>query len=509
MPLLSFPDNVPPGINPYEYFGLYIDAVFNPVATQGFKARLIVLWALTGYGIVASLVYLGTIVLDSRRRQKSLWLFRLVRRSNGRYLVASSPLVFAIASFLACSCLIGYIHNFYRVALQRSDQSNAFYWRTLIWLPLGAHLWLSSWSSLQAGVLASRSPTVARLLHPILVNTLYVGGLVALIAIGATLDVIISVGWNRVWLLQRRLAIRSILLRGLNPNATAEEARQALAAPLGVLNHHLDKTVDLMRAIGTIYSLGAFFILLANIGGLALYLTLKRQIRFNTDRLSPPVPAADPESRVRHIDIPRGEGAAPLELVPSPLLTPNKADDPQSPFFPVSLGRNGNAGSKTSGTKAAPFAVQHVLVAQQVQQYSEYLGTDSEGSPINSDSTPRPEGHGESSGSSCARRWAARRLDQRDPHLLALRKIQADVLVVSRALMALEAVYFAIVWTYLIGVDVALTFLAYNIWQHLPSQADPNPPQALPPALFLPAVESDDADLTRRPFDAVEMRTAA
>ena len=48
MTVLPFPANIPPGINPYMYFARYLEAVFNPRPSNGFKARLIVLYVLTG-----------------------------------------------------------------------------------------------------------------------------------------------------------------------------------------------------------------------------------------------------------------------------------------------------------------------------------------------------------------------------------------------------------------------------------------------------------------------------
>lgn len=45
----------------------------------------------------------------------------------------SSHLIFSLASFLVCTVLLGYLYNFYCVALLKTAQSNAFFWRTLIW----------------------------------------------------------------------------------------------------------------------------------------------------------------------------------------------------------------------------------------------------------------------------------------------------------------------------------------------------------------------------------------
>jgi hypothetical protein len=45
----------------------------------------------------------------------------------------SANFLFAIASLVVCGCLVGYIHNFWSVAILRANQDNAFFWRTLIW----------------------------------------------------------------------------------------------------------------------------------------------------------------------------------------------------------------------------------------------------------------------------------------------------------------------------------------------------------------------------------------
>lgn len=100
-------------------------------------------------------------------------------------------------------------------------------------------------------------------------NTFYIGGLLALAATALcvhsrisssearinrggpdvslmscrTLDIIVSFKWHHAWKLQRRLAIRSILLGGLRPNETAAEAQYILSGALARIDTELGQVV--------------------------------------------------------------------------------------------------------------------------------------------------------------------------------------------------------------------------------------------------------------------------
>lgn len=540
MTVLPFPTNIPPGINPYAYFARYLEAVFNPRPSDGFKARLIVLFVLTGVGICLSLAYLSVLIIDHKRRSKSIWLFRLVRRPAGRYLVGNANFLFAIASLIVCGCLVGYIYNFWSVAILRANQDNAFFWRTLIWLPFGAHLWFSSWSSLQAGLLASQAASIPHLLPPVVANTLYIGGLLALAATALTLDIIVSLKWRHAWKLQRRLAIRSILLGGLRPNDTAADAQFILSGALARIDAELRQVVALYRGIGSVYSVASLVILLASGGGLALLFALRRQIRFNTDRSRLEIGAVGEEQPLEERP---DHSSSPAETPQS--LTPRDLAKPEGVFELRAFTAHSSPVLANKQQNSPPRPTVHLIhIAQRVEQHSEYLGQDEdiewEGSTARNLTSDPPVSIRRDLTRPAENAPPERRSPQ-EMQLLALRKVHADVVVFLVAIAALacislatglwlaisptsvygrfdriEAVYFALTWMYLIAVDIALSLLLINTLRHLPPARsgqgpyDGRAPDPLPPVLFLPAAadsEDDDErirDRDRRPFDTFQ-----
>lgn len=87
----------------------------------------------------------------------------------------SQHFLFAIFSFVSCAVNIGYFASFHQVFIDNTHHDEAFYWRTLIWIVYGVHLWTTSSSNLQAGILASQSAARKYILSPLFMNTLYVG----------------------------------------------------------------------------------------------------------------------------------------------------------------------------------------------------------------------------------------------------------------------------------------------------------------------------------------------
>ncbi|GAA5990432.1 hypothetical protein JCM10908_007369 [Rhodotorula pacifica] len=532
MTVLPFPARIPPGINPYTYVAHYVEAVFNPPPTPGFKARLIVLYCLTGYGIVLSLLYLTALLIDHRRRNKSIWLWKLVRRPNGRYLVGNAHFLFAITSLIVCGCLIGYIHNFWSVVIWRQDQNNSFFWRTLICLPVAAHLWFSSWSSLQAGLLASQAASIPHLLPPIVANTVYVGGMVALGIGGLTLDIIISIYWSSVWKLQRRLVIRCLLLATLRPTETVQDAKYILSGGFSRIDRALAEIVAMYRGIGALYVIASVVILAANIVGLFLLFALRRQIRFNSDRFNPEIPGMGDSQPIQPADHSSTPMETPQSFTPRDIGKPAVFELRQVPTHTQALSKKP---TRDSMHGLAP-PVHFIHIAQRVEQHSEHIdgGEEDSGDTTARDTVSNPIRREMTRPSGMP---APERLSPQEVQLLALRKVHADVVVFLVAIVTLacvalatglwlaitptsiygsfaklEAVYFVLVWMYLIGVDIALTFLLSNTLRHLPPSrcgegTDHGAPKPLPPALFLPQAESDDERIRNRdrtPFDALQ-----
>ncbi|GAA5990360.1 hypothetical protein JCM10908_007332 [Rhodotorula pacifica] len=386
--LVCFPI-VPAGEDPYVVYLRYLDETFNPPLSVGFVPRLAVLWALTGYGIAVSCAYMIVHIADCRRKKKPIWLWRLVRRTNGRYIVGNQHLLFAAMSLVTCSLSIGLTLSFYQVFVNRTHQRDAFFWRSIIWIPVGAHMWLSSYANLQASILATQEAAGRHLLSPLIANGLYLSGFAGFFF--------------------------SVL------------------------------------ADGALYAFCSLLVIGANLGGMALILTLRRQIRFNLNR----IPSSDPTV------------ALPVLLHDACAVV--SADVPFGTALPV------------NGDRSTPCPLP-VLCSRVIE--TQYEG----------DAPPAPN-HAIRKGASVTE---LKRIAADGPHrhsayrtqakqILALKKIETDVWIFLAAVIALataclavglwllcsprmifgrlsrmEIAYFFVIWMYFIGTDVALTFLLIN-----------------------------------------------
>jgi hypothetical protein len=81
-------------------------------------------------------LFLGAMTVEYRRRNKRFWLWRMVERPSGRYIVANQHAIFALCSIVSCSILVGYLNNARRVVLLLLFQQRAFFWRTFVWCVL-------------------------------------------------------------------------------------------------------------------------------------------------------------------------------------------------------------------------------------------------------------------------------------------------------------------------------------------------------------------------------------
>lgn len=93
---------------------------------------------------------------------------------------ADSPRsLFAVMTFISCGLMIGYFLSFDRAYLKDADRSNVFFWRSIIWIPIGEHLWISSWANLQASIISSQTAAGRQVVGPKVSNLTYLGGIAA------------------------------------------------------------------------------------------------------------------------------------------------------------------------------------------------------------------------------------------------------------------------------------------------------------------------------------------
>ncbi|GAA5888404.1 hypothetical protein JCM6882_008609 [Rhodosporidiobolus microsporus] len=496
---IELPD-VDPGENPFLVFRATIRGILNPTASDGFKARLLVLFALMGYAIVLSFAYLTVMAIDYRRRKKRFWLWRLVTRPNGRYIVGNQHAIFAICTIISSCILIGFTNNTRRVVLLLKYQQRAFFWRTLVWIPMILHAWLSSWANLQAAILSGQKATNQHLLSPRVANIIYIAGIILLLLPILVLDIYSGFSWRRTW--EKAILLRNILIsRAItDPDMPVEEAAAIAQPPLDVLNGELQFFGKTQRAVSGLYILAMVIIVAVNIGGLGLLFTLRKQIKFNTRRLS---------GNMRTNTFP-GRSTIPVTppVVPPTLNSAYFPGSPTSPETPHPL---------SPTTPATPATPHPLSPAPLLGMYPPSSSPPHPLSPDpNSDSPPPPQtlirkvffagaGKGDAleapddkmtvsqlkeAASDKTPAGAAQR--EQAKQLLALKKIEWDLFVFLAAIVilatcflaialwlciapmsvykswaAMEIAYFLVPWMYLAGVCASLTFLFFNAVRHL------------------------------------------
>ncbi|GJN93781.1 hypothetical protein Rhopal_006839-T1 [Rhodotorula paludigena] len=484
MGVLRLPE-IPAGANPYEVIYERFHNALNPLPSPGFAARLYVLWGLMGYGIIISFVYLCTMAVEYRRREKRFWLWKLVTRPNGRYIVGNQHALFAVFSFIGCAVFLGYVINFRRVAILQRYQQRAYFWRCLIWsvrdqvwdfvsecsnpldlyrVPLIIHAWISSWSNLQAAVLSSQKATKRHLLSPRFANSFYIVGLVIILVPVIVLNVYTSFAWRHAW--EYGLGLRTVLLaRSITSGGDTPDQASAVVQPmLDELNDKLDFFLDMIRSGFGVYVLAMLVIIAVNLGGLGLLFTLRRQIKFNTRRLSTQIRTTTLGTRSSVHGLPVA-GPVGESTVSS---TPPDSPDPPHPLSPDPNHLNSPPPQKT--------LLKHVFFAKQGNEDDENKGMSMSALKHAAEDTAP---------ASASQRQQAKQL-------LALKKVEWDLFVflgaivlmatlflalslwltisplsVFRSWMTMEVSFFLVPWMYLVGVDVSLTFLLINSLRHL------------------------------------------
>lgn len=75
----------PEGANPYAFYSdiLHRVTVLTPSDPAGFRARLIVLYALCAFLVVACLANFVVHAVGYHAKRRRVWLFKLVKRDSG------------------------------------------------------------------------------------------------------------------------------------------------------------------------------------------------------------------------------------------------------------------------------------------------------------------------------------------------------------------------------------------------------------------------------------------
>ncbi|GAA5865580.1 hypothetical protein JCM3774_002057 [Rhodotorula dairenensis] len=442
------------GTNPYLLWALWLRRVFESAPTPGFHARLYILWALAGYGMVAATLYLIALFLESRVRDNSFWFWRFIYRPNGRYLVGNQRTLFALFSLLSCGIFVGYFLSFDSFH-SREEARAAFFWRSIIWLPIGIHLWVSSWANLQATIITSQTAVGRQILGPILATTLYLAGIVLGTLSITGLAVACSVCWTRTWNAQERFEEALLALASFSGNDSPQVAQGKVEPFLVMLNSRLRPFIIVLQVDNALCAAGAALIIVVNFAGFALVHALHRQIKFH-------IIEAITESQTA------GRRQSPSMAV----AVDREADEEHNPPWrnrEASAAQEGRAIRRTGSDPVAQPSQRRDMPPIRADLPSEALRRLAlDGSPLNS----------------AARHKAMRLLELRKAERDVLALLVAIVLMASMCLgialwiaisptsvyedwTTIEVAYFLVPWMYLCSVGVALTFLLVNTSRHL------------------------------------------
>ncbi|SCZ93464.1 BZ3500_MvSof-1268-A1-R1_Chr6-3g08678 [Microbotryum saponariae] len=228
-------------------------------------------------GVVSGLAFLIITFFDYQRRAKRMWMFRFVHRPKGRYIVGNQHVVFTTFSIISCLVLIGFAESSRRALILHRGMAEAFYWRNLVYIPILAQGWVSSFSILQASVLGSERALNKQVLSPRVVNLVYIIGIVVILSAALTLDIFIARAWSQAWIQSE--ALRSLLTTTGTDSTITSASLVARTTSILSKIRTFERTE---RAVCCLYILGAVCCIFINLAGLSLLLILRRQIRYNS-----------------------------------------------------------------------------------------------------------------------------------------------------------------------------------------------------------------------------------
>lgn len=98
---------------------------------------------------VLACVYGGLIVYTHVREGKKLWLWRLVSRTQGRYILGNAANLWVICCLVNIVLQIAFVSLVYEIYAHDGSQSSIYFWRTLVLIPIVVHGHVATWNMLQ------------------------------------------------------------------------------------------------------------------------------------------------------------------------------------------------------------------------------------------------------------------------------------------------------------------------------------------------------------------------
>ncbi|GAA5906345.1 hypothetical protein JCM8208_003524 [Rhodotorula glutinis] len=333
-----------------------LDQAFYPTPSPGFTARIALLWSLNGACIILSLFYLWLHVKSSTEtpRRRCLWLMRLVARADGRLIALNIRPTWVIVVLFYSTFNIVFLGFFYSVYELGDGQRALIGLREYNAIVLFIGGWLMTWANMSAFLLVvdREQPYLA----PRRANILFIGFGLFLVLGMAGVDTYTTILGLRLY--DRYSALRTALvalnekLDGRVPTLLDFLPLSGLASAFGAAAdaQHIPSVVQL-----SLINLFPLSILLVNLGGAALVVRLRRQIKENRGTLAQGQPVGQHEKSPAAVVV-----QLPLALAGSNASSYSGASDLEAQHpSSVSMGESSKSPSSSNDTRRPPCPPAH------------------------------------------------------------------------------------------------------------------------------------------------------
>jgi len=273
--------------NPYDDYVRQLDDSIYVGAPAAFEHRLWALFGLCIYALTTSVILIIIALLEAsyRHGRRTLWLFKLVRRDNGRFIIGNASLLWPATVCAEFAVFLPYLLAMKSIYVDRSDPASAYYWRCLTTLPILFSGMLSTWISLQASLLAGDNAVLSRLFRSArIANVAFVACMVLSVVPVAVYATWYGSQFVALWALAKE--IREQFVRyGQQWSGTFDPAAYGVVAQVQALSEDVQHLQRAAPALGVILLIIALVIFFLNLAALSMALLIRKQIRFNLERL--------------------------------------------------------------------------------------------------------------------------------------------------------------------------------------------------------------------------------
>ncbi|KPV71885.1 uncharacterized protein RHOBADRAFT_50363 [Rhodotorula graminis WP1] len=311
----------PQGANPYEFYRdiLHRLTVLTPSDAAGFRARLVVLYALCAFLLVACIANFVVHALGYHVKRRRVWLFKLVKRDSGSTLGGLSLFV----------VLFGAVHTLYRSTVSPGDgagEEHLAKWSFALWPVAYAVAWLLSFATFQSYLQVEGGATRVfgrswMAMPAWLENLLFIGGGLATVATHTTLAIIGSKASAEQWRQYREL--NTVLDREAAAWEGGPMPAQTAVMLLALMRKYSRAASDFYRTSANL-SIGAavlpVLLVAVNLTMVAFVWRIRRHIKFQISQL----PSLQGLSRGARSSV---AGQAPQARVMSVVPAPTGVDE--------------------------------------------------------------------------------------------------------------------------------------------------------------------------------------